>query len=596
MVNRRWHCLFGCCWLVSVGAGCTRGMEGFETLGGTGGDAGTDVPDSETTHGGEETTGGDAESTGSSGGPDETSGSDGYDTDDPFDDTGGIPEPDLCAASDLEELARGLAPNCADEAPPDSFDPQLEWSFPPRGEAPLRSDVIALVANLTDDDDNGQIDLCDTPDIVLLTSEDTNPSTCQIHVLDGNYGETGIVHAVIDHEDLWCLGTPAIADIDDDGQPEIVVVTGHDDQRIMAMETDGTVMWLSEPTPEPPDFLESVLNAWKSGAVAIDDVDGDGTAEIAYGNTLYDAQGQILWSTGYPDSGLFLQAPILADLDDDGRRELINGYSAYTFDEDWQATPLWNLDDDLPPQDHVSQAIAQVANFDDEPAPEVFVTSQAGYFLLEHDGTVRWGPHVPTETELCPMSSNGRKRPAVVEDFNGDGQVDVGFSACSRFHLFEVTNTGLVEMFGADVVDSSGSSGSTAFDFLGDGTPEPIYSDEAMAYAWSFGGEDWEPRLELPRSSGTWMEFPVVADVDDDGSAEILVVSGGGEAPALQVFGDADDRWIQARRIWNQHTYTVTNIREDGRLPETRLNHWEHLNTFRVNSQIENGAPCVPAG
>ena len=30
--------------------------------------------------------------------------------------------------------------------------------------------------------------------------------------------------------------------------------------------------------------------------------------------------------------------------------------------------------------------------------------------------------------------------------------------------------------------------------------------------------------------------------------------------PALQVLRDADDRWIQARRIWNQHAYYVTNV------------------------------------
>ena len=62
------------------------------------------------------------------------------------------------------------------------------------------------------------------------------------------------------------------------------------------------------------------------------------------------------------------------------------------------------------------------------------------------------------------------------------------------------------------------------------------------------------------------------------------------------LFGDAEDRWIQARRIYNQHAYSVTNVREDGTLPDEVLNNWEYFNTFRVNSQIDGGVPCKPAG
>jgi hypothetical protein len=105
--------------------------------------------------------------------------------------------------------------------------------------------------------------------------------------------------------------------------------------------------------------------------------------------------------------------------------------------------------------------------------------------------------------------------------------------------------------------------------------------------------------LQVPRSSGTIIEYPVVADVDNDGSAEIVVVSntswqGMQTAPAVQVVRDVEDRWIQARRIWNQHTYHVTNVREDGTIPQFEPPHWEGLNTFRTNAQIEGGGVCQP--
>ena len=81
--------------------------------------------------------------------------------------------------------------------------------------------------------------------------------------------------------------------------------------------------------------------------------------------------------------------------------------------------------------------------------------------------------------------------------------------------------------------------------------------------------------MQVDRSSGTLIEYPVVADVDNDGAAEVLVVSnenfdGRQLTPTLQVIRDSEDRWIQARRIWNQHTYHVTNINEDGDRPRRR--------------------------
>jgi hypothetical protein len=103
--------------------------------------------------------------------------------------------------------------------------------------------------------------------------------------------------------------------------------------------------------------------------------------------------------------------------------------------------------------------------------------------------------------------------------------------------------------------------------------------------------------LQIPRSSGTLSEYPIVADIDNDGSAEIVVVSCQymqPQSPTVQVIRDKMDRWIQARRIWNQHTYHVTNVREDGTIPQFEAPSWKQLNTFRTNSQIEGGGLCKP--
>src|SRR5690606_2911931 len=102
----------------------------------------------------------------------------------------------------------------------------------------------------------------------------------------------------------------------------------------------------------------------------------------------------------------------------------------------------------------------------------------------------------------------------------------------------------------AIVSDQSGIAAGTAFDFLGNGTAEAMYADEHSLFVFDVTGT---PIFDLPRTSGTLSEYPVVADIDNDGSAEIVVVSnayGAMPSPTVQVIRDVEDRWIQARRIW----------------------------------------------
>src|SRR5690606_38818142 len=86
-------------------------------------------------------------------------------------------------------------------------------------------------------------------------------------------------------------------------------------------------------------------------------------------------------------------------------------------------------------------------------------------------------------------------------------------------------------------------------------------------------------------------------DVDNDDHAEIVLVEnnysrntcGDGSASSTGVwaFGHPRGQWVRTRRIWNQHSYHVTNIEEDGTLPSPeRPNHsTAGLNNFRQNVQ-----------
>jgi hypothetical protein len=459
--------------------------------------------------------------------------------------------------------------DCKTVAPPDSFTPSVQWTFG----ANEQSWITPLVGNFTDDDNNGEINLCDIPDVVLVSNVTIGyATTCYIHILDG---ETGIEHfSIPPSESVSCTATPAFGDIDEDGMPEIVTAYNHAGvYRMKAFEHDGTVKWANTTDGQNSDQFYR-----ESGAVALHDLDADGDVEIVFNHEVYDHDGNLLWEKVNPMPGE-LEATTAVDLDGDGAMEVVTGHSAYRVDGSVYF-------DNYPTVS--SQAIPQIGNLDDDPDPEIFVTSGQGIWMLEHDGGIKYGPVTPTG--VSPAGYLVWQRPGTIHDFDGDNVAEWASSSQSAYAVFEGPDAADV-LWQVVVADYSGAAGSTAFDFLGDGVAEAMYADEQ--YLRIYDGLTGAVLLEQMRASPTISEYPVVADIDNDGSAEILVVSTSGQ-PALQALRDEDDRWIQARRIWNQHAYYVTNVREDSTIPQQPVNNWETLNTFRTNAQIEGGGLCKP--
>ncbi|MBK8716273.1 MAG: VCBS repeat-containing protein [Deltaproteobacteria bacterium] len=464
---------------------------------------------------------------------------------------------DICKVSDEGDA---MGP-CEMKAPADSFAPMLQWSW--AGQGSFNDSIVTpLVGNLTDDNSDGEIDLCDTPDIVVTV----NTGTCadaHLFVLDG---ATGSLHFEIVAA-VARASTPAIGDIDGDGLMEIVAQTGSNGScggsGVSAWEHDGTPKWQNDG-----------MGLSGEHAIALADLDNDGSTEIIIANRVLDGDGNQLFAAGDTDfSSLYWTSSAAADLDDDGDLELVLGRSAWHHD----GSQLFSTS--------IEGGHPTIGDIDDDGAPEIIVIQSSGFTILEHDGTVKLGP-------MNPTGDGDWRRPATIHDLDGDDHAEFAVSSSNHYTSFEgdaSTN------WSAPVADLSGLASGTAFDFLGDGIAEAIYGDESQL--WVFDGLSGDVQLMAPRGSITIIEYPVVADVDNDGSAEIVVVTNHNDAhPTVQVYRDAQDRWIQARRIWNQHTYHVTNVREDGTIPQHEPPHWQYLNTFRTNAQIEGGSVCEPEG
>jgi hypothetical protein len=455
----------------------------------------------------------------------------------------------------------GVAP-CEEKAPPDSFEPEVQWSWDGDGDL-IYSIVTPLVANLTDDNDDGEIDLCDTPDIIVSVSSEDGCCVFDEAYLYALDGQTGAVHWVSE-VDVGPTGmTPAVGDLDDDGTVEIVALrkNGHP----VVFDHEGMVEW------ESANYI-----AGGEGSVALANLDNVGAPEIIVGDSVQDATGAPVFNASLGGVGSY-DASLAVDLDDDGDLEVVTCGGAVHHD----GTVEWTA--------NIGYGYPQAADFDDDGEVEILCTTSGTITLFEADGTVAYS-----------LNPGGVWNfPAVVHDLDGDGAPEY---ACGASNVYVAREADGTVMWSNQVNDQSGIAGGTAFDFLGDGVAEAMYADE-----WNFfvyDGKTGDELLNVERSSGTLIEYPVVADVDNDGSAEAVVVTNYNidnnwnkikTAPTVQVVRDKEDRWIRARRIWNQHTYHVTNVREDGTIPEVEPHHWETLNTFRSQAQIAaGGGTCQP--
>jgi hypothetical protein len=470
------------------------------------------------------------------------------------------------------------APNCTTPPqPPNSFDPVLKWEWTaPTGTGNFYtgSMVTPLVANFTDDNNDGAVDLCDIPDVIVPAGGGPVHANGTIYMLAGDTGKLEYTFDLSGDTDTSV--NPALGDIDGDGIPEVLAndTEGH----LVAFDNHGKVKWKSATVGAYYNVTASYCHA-----IAIYDLDGDGNPEIIVGFEVYDNKGKLKF--GYDESSFngqyWCPANIAADLDGDGKLEVIFGNAAFHSD----GTKYWSIPG--PPGQ------PQVANFDSNTDPELFISRQDGILILSHDGKILSGP---TQLYDAQTSPNCWSKPGVVQDFDGDGHADISDSSCATVSVYHVDSSyNLTVNWKMPVDDTSGLASSTAFDFLGRGIADGVYGDQEKL--WVFQGITGAVEMSQIRSSGTLIEYPIVADIDNDGSADIAVVSNTNAFPqnyknTIAVYEDSQKRWIPTRRIWNQHAYSVVNVREDGTIPAHPKKSWLNLNTFRTNSEIQAGQNC----
>ncbi len=424
----------------------------------------------------------------------------------------------------------------------------LEWEWV----GPAESEVaLPLVANLTDDNGDGAIDTGDTPDVVVKAQLGGF-----MVVLDGASGD---VHSMFPAYGPYG-SFPALGDVNGDGVVEIV---GHDEVNgIVAVDVDGAIVWRA-----PPDPLTG------TGTITLADLDQDGRAETLSNGVVLSSEGDTLHIISNDGS---YAPPLAADLDGDGALEVVYGSGGFRAD----GAPYF--------EGFPGLVGPQIADFEFDGVPEILLTGVHSMIVLEHDGTLRSeaSVHDPNEEDDFALG------PAMLGYVDGDAELDIAL--LSNVWLSVYRSGDLGRMWRAPISYGAYVYGITGFDFDGSATTEIVYadSDRLRIFDGNNGGEI--AGYDLPGSGA--IGYPIIADVDNDGSAEIVVAVrlAGGAGSRVMVFGAAQGQsFMPARRIWNQYHYAVTNIEEDGTFRTPMPRWWMLTNTFRVQSAItESGELC----
>lgn len=490
---------------------------------------------------------------------------------------------------------------------PTAFEPELSWEWNGSNAVTDRGShevwTTPLVSRLEDTDGDGTVTRADMPRIVVVSFDQSDvnivggltgsssindPIASNLRALDGATGNE--VWTVTDPAlAVQSAETPAIVDLDGDGNVEIIAqkyillpgvadipggpeVNGKFSRgTLLCFNADGTLKWESEEWTRRSNELED------GGAPAVGDTDGDGFAEIASGDHLFDHNGRLLWRGDGTKIGSSGHGPtsVLADVDGVPGLELIAGPRVYRAN----GTILWT-------RDELNDGHPAVTDLDGDGTNEVVIRSNELYVLNGQTGANRSDPFVPPtqsqmgdECEQPPGGGGGGEEEDVcniiptnlaIFDFDGDGTREI-FSANKELVTgYSFTGTSLTETFRtnpneAPIFDGTGAAGPAAFDFEGNGSQELVYSDEGNMRVWS----DADSLIfDAPRASATIFEYSTIADVNLDGHADLLVASNSFAIPlpvgGVKVFHNRGISWAQARPQWNQHAYVEDLVSELG--------------------------------
>ncbi len=535
--------------------------------------------------------------------------------------------------------------------------------------APLFAQAQEICDNGIDDDGDGFID-CFDPDCALNSLCDGsyvgNDANCEAPPTDFPDFTMTLDFSTPD-ETTNHLGRIAIGDLDRDGIPEIISNNRYSKRIYILNGDDGSIKYQQNVDYSP---------RWEA---AIGNLNDDNCAEIFFWGVLggenyiisYDCQLNELWRVQVQDdpgnygladfnrdgqvelylrneirdasTGAVLVAgnnwndvnagPVAADLTGDGDLELVLG--GILYDVNLAGGTLTEIDR-IPNYYRRSMNDAtSIADYNQDGFLDVIaVGSENGknqnttvfFWDVQNNQVSTFSDPIPGLNLSLSCQGGGPQNYYTngwingtgrvnIADLDGDGNLNASFVSGRYLYALDENFNLLWRVIINE--ETSGYTGCTLFDFNGDGKSEVVYRDEQ--YIYIINGEDGTIYNQQRCISRTNREYPIVADVDADGSTEICVPCGFDDAESwnnfcslgysryshIRIFKSNSQPWVPARRLWNQHGYFNVNVNDDLTIPQEMQKHhlvWSTgtctqgenrpLNTFLNQSPYLNSEGC----
>jgi hypothetical protein len=323
-----------------------------------------------------------------------------------------------------------------------------------------------------------------------------------VDIITNNCMSEGLYYINSTGEEIWYKdwfvgsseeGEIALADLDDDNQLEAIVaiITSTEEYKVYRLNKGGKI-------EKSYDTSESLIKP------TIADLNGDKQFEILLTgySGVYCFDNNLVKKWFYPISGGLITSTAVADLNEDGKLEIVIGSkngNLYCINYDGTQI-LWTYET----EDNI-RGSASIADIDEDGKLEILVGSYDDRLhCVTHDGKEQW-KYYTEYTGLGIFST-----PAIA-DLDGDGDLEIVFTSLGNNHIYCVDHQ-KNSVWNKDI-GNVGSDSPIIADLDNNGKMEIIASGQVFDC-------DGNPQDDL------YGEFASIADLDQDGKFEVIMGTG----------------------------------------------------------------------